>query len=649
MARLRPDPSFYPSPKLAMEAPRERLAYVALLSSSENGQRDALAWWTPIPRAPGFGRLVGRTDFPQGGNELHHFGWNACSSHLCPCAANAHVERRYLLVPGTHSSRIHILDTQPDPRQPALVKVIEGDEVMRKTGYAAPHTVHCGPDGIYLNALGAPDGNGPGGIFTLDHETFDVKGRWEQDRGPQYLAYDFFWHLGHDTMITSEWGTPNMVKEGVNPELLLAGKYGRQLHVWDLRKRTHLKTIDLGAEQQMVLELRPAHDPTCAYGFVGVVFRWPTSPARSSSGTSTVQRKRGEWKARKVITIPASPRIEADLPPLLKGFKAVPPLVTDINLSLDDRFLYVSCYGTGELLQYDVRDPFNPVFTGSVKIGGIVARSAHPRAGSAAQRRSADGGGQPRRPASLRHQLALHSVGRPVLPRRYQGVDGEGRCGPWGWHCGRSEVLRPVRGWASSAPGAASGRRRLLRLLLLLLTGRTVMTWTWWALSALGAGHGLNPGMGWLFAVALGMQEKRSRAVWRSLPPLALGHALAIAAAALAAAVMGQIVPIAALKYIVAASLLVLALSRSPAPTPALRRHAGRISELATWSFLMATAHGAGLMVVPLLVRDPISRGMGAHARASPPTPHSFRYLGSWTRAYGPLFSTPLATCSSPG
>jgi selenium-binding protein 1 len=391
MARLRPDPSFYPSPKLAMEAPRERLAYVALLSNSENGQRDALGVVDTDPTSPGFGRLVGRTDFPQGGNELHHFGWNACSSHLCPWAANAHVERRYLIVPGTHSSRIHILDTQPDPRQPALVKVIEGDEVMKKTGYAAPHTVHCGPDGIYLNALGAPDGNGPGGIFTLDHETFDVKGRWEQDRGPQYLAYDFFWHLGHDTMITSEWGTPNMVKDGVNPELLLAGKYGRKLHVWDLRKRTHLKELDLGAEQQMVLELRPAHDPTCAYGFVGVVlsltdlsssiFLWYLD---RSSGNG------GEWKARKVITIPAIPADEADLPPLLKGFKAVPPLVTDINLSVDDRFLYVSCYGTGELLQYDVRDPFNPVFTGSVKLGGIVARSAH----SSAPDRRLNGGPQ---------------------------------------------------------------------------------------------------------------------------------------------------------------------------------------------------------------------------------------------------------------
>ena len=67
-----------------------------------------------------------------------------------------------------------------------------------------------------------------------------------------------------------------------------------------------------------------------------------------------------------------------DLPPLLKGFGAVPPLVTDLNLSLDDRFLYVSCWGTGELKQFDVSDPFNPVETSSVKLGGIVRRQAHP-------------------------------------------------------------------------------------------------------------------------------------------------------------------------------------------------------------------------------------------------------------------------------
>jgi methanethiol oxidase len=382
MARLRPDPSFYPSPKLAMEAPPERLAYVALLAGGTTDRRDAIGVVDTDPESRSFGRLVGLTEFPQGGNELHHFGWNACSSHLCPYSGNAHVERRYLVVPGTDSTRIHILDTKPDPRQPVLVKVIEADEVMTKTGYAAPHTVHCGPDGVYLNALGAPGGDGPGGIFTLDHETFEVQGRWEHDRGPQYLAYDFFWHLGHDTMITSEWGTPNMVKDGLQPELLLAGKYGRKLHVWDLRKRNHLQELDLGAEQQMVLELRPAHNPTRPYGFVGVVvsledlsssvFLWYLDQANGKG--------KGEWKAKKVITIPAVAADEADLPPMLKGFKAVPPLVTDINLSVDDRFLYVSCWGTGELRQYDVTDPFHPVFTGSVQLGGIVARSAHPSA-----------------------------------------------------------------------------------------------------------------------------------------------------------------------------------------------------------------------------------------------------------------------------
>ena len=69
------------------------------------------------------------------------------------------------------------------------------------------------------------------------------------------------------------------------------------------------------------------------------------------------------------------------MPPALKGFKAVPPLVTDIDLSLDDRFLYVSCWGTGELRQYDVSDPFNPRQTGTVELGGVVRRAAHPTSG----------------------------------------------------------------------------------------------------------------------------------------------------------------------------------------------------------------------------------------------------------------------------
>jgi selenium-binding protein 1 len=285
------------------------------------------------------------------------------------------VERRYLVIPGLRSSRIYIVDTKPDPRSPKIVRIIEPEEVFARTSYSRFHTIHCGPEGIYVSALGAPDGDGPGGIFLLDHFSFDVLGQWELERGPQYLAYDFWWHLGHDTMITSEWGTPNMIETGLRPDLLLDGKYGHCLHFWDLRRRRHLQALDLGPEQQIVLELRAAHDPTKAYGFAGVVI----SLKDLSSSVWLWHPENGSWSIRKVIEIPAEPADPAHLPPMLQGFKAVPPLVSDINLSLDDRILYVSCWGTGEMRQYDVSDPFKPKLTGSVHLGGIVRRTPHPK------------------------------------------------------------------------------------------------------------------------------------------------------------------------------------------------------------------------------------------------------------------------------
>jgi len=374
MARWRPDPTFYASPRDAARAPAEELGYVALLDPTHQ-RPDAMGVVDLNPRSSTYGSLVGRTHLPNIGDELHHFGWNACSSCLCPWAPHAHLERRYLVVPGINSSRVHILDTKPDPTSPKLVKVLEPKEIAARTGYASPHTVHCGPDGIYLNALGRADtGDGPGGLFVLDHESFEPTGPWERDRGPQYLAYDFAWHLGHDVLVTSEWGTPNMVREGLNPELLLGGKYGNQLHIWDLRKQRHVETLPLGAQYQITLELRAARDPAKAYGFVGVTI----SLENLSASIWLWHRNNGSWTVQKVIDIPAEPADPDLLPPLLKSFKAVPPLVTDINLSLDDRQLYVSCWGTGELLQYDVSDPFHPRQTGSVRIGGIAQQTPHP-------------------------------------------------------------------------------------------------------------------------------------------------------------------------------------------------------------------------------------------------------------------------------
>ncbi len=375
MGTWKPDPSFYPSPRMAMKAEPETLAYVAAFDPARKVP-DHLAVVDVDPKSSTYGQIVHTLSMPNVGDELHHFGWNACSSCLCPNAPHPHAERRYLVVPGLKSSRIHIVDTKPDARRPTIAKVVEPAEVAERAGYSRPHTVHCGPEGIYVAALGNAEGKAPGGVFLMDHETFDVRGRWEMDRGPQQLSYDVWWHLGHDTLVTSEWGTPDTFENGLVPEILLGAKYGRRLHFWDLHKRKHLQTIDFGDKYQLVFELRPAHDPTKAYGFVNTVLCLEDL----SSAIWVWHRDGDKWAVTKVIDIPAEPADPDTLPPMLKGFGAVPPLVTDIDLSMDDRFLYVSCWGTGDLLQFDVSDPFKPKQTGKVRIGGIVARASHPGA-----------------------------------------------------------------------------------------------------------------------------------------------------------------------------------------------------------------------------------------------------------------------------
>jgi hypothetical protein len=124
---------------------------------------------------------------------------------------------------------------------------------------------------------------------------------------------------------------------------------------------------------------------------------------------------------------------------------------------------------------------------------------------------------------------------------------------------------------------------------------------SWGLLLFLGAFHGINPGMGWLFAVALGMQENRAGAVWRALLPIAFGHALAIAAAILFGMLAGTVLPLGPLRWIVAAFLTalgILRLFRHRYPRwSSMRIGPGR---LMLWSFLVATAHGAGLMVLPV-------------------------------------------------
>ena len=166
------DPTFYRTAADAAAAPAEQLAYVVAFDRAAQ-KHDAMTVVDVNPASDTYGRVVGWTDVPGRGDELHHFGWNACSSALKHEGHDMDgLARRYLLVPGLRSSNIHVLDTQPDPRSPTLVKTIDGKELSAKAGYSRPHTLHCGPDGVFLTCLGGAEGDddGPGGIALLDHD-----------------------------------------------------------------------------------------------------------------------------------------------------------------------------------------------------------------------------------------------------------------------------------------------------------------------------------------------------------------------------------------------------------------------------------------------------------------------------------------------
>ena len=141
------DPTFYRSPGAAVAAAPEQIAYVAAFDPAGQAN-DALAVVDCDPNSSTYGGVVGWAELPTAANELHHFGWSACSSALCHDGHGGHqgepLERRYLLVPGIRSSTTYVLDTKPDPRCPVLTHTIEATELAAKAGYSRPHTVHCG-------------------------------------------------------------------------------------------------------------------------------------------------------------------------------------------------------------------------------------------------------------------------------------------------------------------------------------------------------------------------------------------------------------------------------------------------------------------------------------------------------------------------
>jgi methanethiol oxidase len=345
---MTPHSSLHSSPQEAMQAPREEFLYVACLHEGTGVDKpDFLA----VVDAEE-GRIVHETPMPNVGDELHHYGWNRCSS------ACHGPDRSHLIVPGFRSSRIHILNVSDDPRKPTIEKVIEPEEIIGETGLSRPHTVHCMPgDNVVLSMLGDADGNATCGFAVLDAKTFEIKGRWENGGERPPMNYDFWYQPRKNVLVSSEFGDPNAYEKGFDLEDVGAGRYGQRLHFWNLAERTLEQSIDLGEQGLVPLEIRWLHDPDAEEGFLG---------AALSSAMWRFHRSNGSWSAEPVITTEG---VE------LEGWPfPVPPLITDLVLSMDDKALYFSNWLHGDLRRYDVSDPANPKLTGQLWLGGVLGK-----------------------------------------------------------------------------------------------------------------------------------------------------------------------------------------------------------------------------------------------------------------------------------
>ncbi|MGB7204729.1 MAG: selenium-binding family protein [Anderseniella sp.] len=344
----------YASPAEAIKSGREKLLYtVALYVGTGIEKPDYLATVDVDPSSPTYSSVIARTEMPIVGDELHHSGWNACSS----CHSDSSKSRKYLLMPGVRTSNINVIDTS-DAKNPKLHKVISGDEIKKKTNLSAPHTVHCLGADIIISMLGDADGNAPGGFLHIN-EDFEIVGRWENDITGMNYNYDFWYQPRHNMMVSSEWAAPNTFMPGFDLGDVGAGKYGQSIHFWDFKGKKIVKSIDMGADGMIPLEVRGLHNPESNEGMFAAtlssnVFRW-------------WKTDKGDFEIEKVIDIPTID---------VEGFPVpMPSLITDILISMDDKYLYFANWLHGDLRQYDITDLSKPKLTGQVWIGGLLGKA----------------------------------------------------------------------------------------------------------------------------------------------------------------------------------------------------------------------------------------------------------------------------------
>ena len=209
----------YASPMDAfLNGPREKIMYLTCVRNNQEGKSrgkpDFLATVDLDPDSPTYSKVIHRLPMKYVGDEIHHFGWNACSS----CYDDASKCRRFLVLPCLDTDRVYILDTAQNPRAPRIHHIVEPEEVHAKTGKGMLHTSHClGSGQVMISSIGDQHRNPKGGFVLLDGEDFSVIGNWEKDGIAAPMGYDYWYQPAHNVMVSTEWGAPHKIFKGFSP------------------------------------------------------------------------------------------------------------------------------------------------------------------------------------------------------------------------------------------------------------------------------------------------------------------------------------------------------------------------------------------------------------------------------------------------
>jgi methanethiol oxidase len=308
---------------------RERFLYVSTVAQSATDP-DFIAVIGADPRRSDFGKIVNRVDMPNIGDELHHYGY----SH----------DQKRLLVPGLFSNRIHVFDVSGDGSRLTLRAV--NDQLAASSGYAVPHGVMATSRGRALVTMigAATDTTLPGGIVEIDDLTGAFIGhfgpgpvRESGEIAPKYM-YDFESLPEANRGISTTFGPPGCVAAGIAPSCL-----GREVAVWDLRRRKVIQTADLGASSgALMVHWVGRHDVRRAF---------INAPGTSAIWLAADDDGDGVYDFQQVL----GPEDGLALPP-------------DMLLSHDDKYMYVSNWFGDTVQQFDITNPFKPLLKATVSV-----------------------------------------------------------------------------------------------------------------------------------------------------------------------------------------------------------------------------------------------------------------------------------------